>query len=51
MLVSVAADRDHTMALWPAARKGVFRIGRKEVPLQAQGKVKEEERREEKRLN
>ncbi|CAJ1378811.1 unnamed protein product [Effrenium voratum] len=34
VLVTVGSDRDKTMALWPAAREGVFRIGRKEgVPL------------------
>jgi len=34
VLVSVGSDRDRTMALWPAAREGCFRIGRKEgVPL------------------
>ena len=30
----MGSDRDRTMALWPAAREGCFRIGRKEgVPL------------------
>lgn len=34
VLVSIGSDRDRTMALWPAAREGCFRIGRKEgVPL------------------
>ena len=34
VLVTIGADRDRTMALWPAARAGVFRVGRKDgVPL------------------
>lgn len=34
VLVSIGSDRDRTMALWPAAREGCFRIGRREgVPL------------------
>lgn len=34
VLVSIGSDRDRSMALWPAAREGCFRIGRKEgVPL------------------
>lgn len=34
VLVTIGSDRDRTMALWPAARAGVFRMGRKDgAPL------------------
>lgn len=33
-LITISADRDHTMALWPAAREGFFQHRRREtVPL------------------
>ena len=34
VLVTIGSDRDRTMALWPAARAGVFRMGRRDgAPL------------------
>ncbi|CAE8596101.1 unnamed protein product [Polarella glacialis] len=34
VLVTIGADRDRTMALWPSAREGFFRVGRREgAPL------------------
>lgn len=34
VLITIAADRDHTLAMWPAARHGFFQHKRKEtVPL------------------
>ena len=34
VLVTIGSDRDRTMAIWPAARAGVFRAGRKDgAPL------------------